>query len=100
MKTERVVVTAFGDTNVQRVAGLPDFAGTISGWWNSSTTPTLFAVVLAGTVSWLRLVPDTAAPTFYFEGLANLDGSINVSASGAVSIGGSWDAAGNWVMRP
>lgn len=100
MATDRVEVTAFGDTNKRRVTGLPDFSGTIGGWWNSATTPALFAVVLAGTPAWLRLVPSTDDPTFYFEGLSNIDGSINVSATGAVAITSKWDAADNWAMLP
>ena len=100
MATDRVEVTAFGDTNKRRVSGLPDFSGTIGGWWNSATTPSLFAVVLSGTPAWLRLVPDYTEPTFFFEGLANIDGSINVSATGAVAITGKWDAADNWAMLP
>jgi hypothetical protein len=97
---DRVDVTAFQDVNKQRVMGLPDFSGTIGGFWNSSTSPTLFNAVLGDTPVWLRLVPSTLEPTFYFEGLANLDGSINVSATGAVTITGNWDAAGNWDMLP
>lgn len=100
MKTDRVVTTAFGDTNVNRVAGLPDFSGTLGGWWNSATTPTLFDAVLAGVPVGLKLVPDSADATFFFSGLANIDGSINVSATGAVSISGAWDAAANWTMAP
>jgi hypothetical protein len=34
--------------------------------------------------------------TDYFQGLANLDGSVNCSATGAVAISGKWDAAANW----
>jgi len=97
MSTDRVDVTAFGDTNKQRVTGLPDFSGTLGGFWNPASSPTYFAAVLAGTAVQLRLVPDTT-DTGYFEGLANIDGSINVSATGAITIAGRWDAAGNWSM--
>jgi len=100
MSTDRVDVTAFGDTNKQKVSGLPDFSGTVGGFWNSVSSPTFFAIVLGGVTSWLRLMPSTAEPTYYFEGLANLDGSIKVSANGAVTISGKFDAAGNWVQKP
>jgi hypothetical protein len=102
MATDRVEVTAFGDTNKRRVAGLPDFSGTISGWWNAvtSSSPFYFAAVLAGTPVTLRLIPNTADATVYFQGLANVDGSVNVSATGAVSTSGKWDAAGNWTINP
>src|SRR5262245_55413364 len=96
MATDRVEVTAFGDTNKTRVAGLADFSGTIGGWWNSASTPAYFDAVLAGTPVTLKLVPNKLEPTYLFSGLANVDGSINVSATGAVSMSGKWDAAGNW----
>jgi hypothetical protein len=102
MGTDRVVVTAFGDTNVRRVAGLPDFSGTLGAWWNAVATssPLFFDAVLAGTPVTLRLIPSTLDPTVYFEGLANVDGAVNVSATGAVSNSGKWDAANNWTMAP
>ena len=102
MATAREVVTAFGDTNVRRVAGLPDFSGTLKSWWNAVATssPAYFAAVLAGTPVKLRLIPNTLDPTVYFEGLANVDGGLDVSATGAISSSGKWDAAGNWLIAP
>lgn len=102
MATDRVDVTAFGDTNKRRVSGLPDYSGTLGAWWNAVATsgPLYFAAVLAGLPVTLRLVPNTLDPTVYWQGLANVDGSINVSATGAISSSGKWDAGGNWVMRP
>src|SRR5262245_58781021 len=100
MSKDRVEVTAFGDTNKQRVAGLPDYSGTLAGWWNSASSPTFFDAVLGDVAVMLDLIPDSTEPTYLFEGKANLDGSVNVSATGAVSISGKWDAAGNWVMKP
>lgn len=100
MSTDRVEVTAFGDSNKQRVTGLPDFSGTLGGFWNKTSSPAFFAVVLSGLPAWLRLTPDSVDPTYFFEGLANIDGSIKVSAKGAVTISGKWDAAGNWAQKP
>lgn len=102
MSTDRAVVTAFGDTNVRRVAGLPDYSGAIGLWWNAVATssPKYFAAVLAGIPVTLRLIPNTNDPTVYFQGLANVDGGLNVSATGAISSSGKWDAAGNWTMAP
>jgi hypothetical protein len=100
MSTDRVEVTAFGDTNKRRVAGLPDYTGDLSGWWNAVATssPAYFAAVLAGTPVTLRLTPNTNDPTTYFQGLANVDGGVSVSATGAISTKGKWDAAGNWTI--
>lgn len=100
MSTDRQEVTAFGDTNKQRVSGLPDFSGTLGGFWNAASTPTLFNAVLAGTPVQLKLVPERTESTYFAFGLANIDGSINVTATGAVTIAGSWDAAGNWDWAP
>lgn len=102
MSTDRTVMTAFGDTNVRRVAGLPDFSGGMSGFWNAvaSSSPLYFEAVLAGNPVTLRLIPNINDPTVYLEGLANVDGGINVSATGGISTAGKWDAAGNWVIQP
>lgn len=102
MATDRVEVTAFLDTNKRRVAGLPDFSGTLGGFFNAVATssPAYFAAVLAGDPVTLRLIPNVNDPTVYFQGLANVDGSVDVSATGAVTMAGSWDAAGNWDINP
>lgn len=97
---DRTPVTAFGDTNVRRVTGLPDYSGTLAFFWNSTNSPRLFGVILGDDPVMLRLVPDRDDPTYYFSGLANLDGSLNVSATGAVTGSGNWDAADNWTMAP
>jgi hypothetical protein len=102
MGRDRVDVTCFADTNKQRVMGLPDFSGTIGGVYNftGGSAGIFFAAVLAGTAVTLRLLPDSGQATNYFQGLANLDGAISVSNTGAVTISGNWDAAGNWTMAP
>lgn len=100
LSSERVPVTCFGDTNIVRVTGLPDFSGTLGGFWNKDTSPRLFDVILAGLTADLRLVPSRNESTYFFEGLANIDGSIDVSATGAVAFSGKWDAADNWIMAP
>lgn len=102
MSTDRVDMTAFGDTNKHRVSGLPDYSGGIGGFWNAVATssPAYFAAVLAGLPVTLRLVPNTNDPTVYFQGLANIDGSVNVGSNGGVTTRGKWDAAGNWLIAP
>src|SRR5262245_12314810 len=94
----RVEVTAFGDTNKIRVAGLPDYSGTVAGWWETTSSPLFFNVVFGNVAATLHLVPDTTIAGEFFEGKANLDGSVNCSATGAVSISGKWDAAGPWAL--
>jgi hypothetical protein len=48
----------------------------------------------------LRLIPNSLDPTVYFQGLANVDGGVDVSSTGAISTKGKWDAGGNWVIKP
>jgi hypothetical protein len=100
MSRDKVDVTAFGDTNKQSVIGLPDFSGSFGGFWDASTSPVIFDAILGIVAVGLKLVMDTAAATNFFSGLAYLDGSITVSATGAVTIGGSFSAAGNWTLAP
>lgn len=99
LSKDRAEVSAFSDTNKQRVTGLPDFSGTIGFLWNSASSPRFFGVVLGETPAFLRLVPSRLESAFNFEGLANLDGSINVNAKGEVRGTGKWDAASNWAMH-
>lgn len=97
--TDRVENTAFGDTNKRRVAGLPDYSGTIAGWWNAANVAWVDAV-LAGIPIGLKLTPNTADASVFFSGLANIDFSLAVPVSGAASFTGSWDAGGNWTLVP
>ena len=100
MDRDTVDVTAFGDTNKQFVLGLPNFSGTYSGFWNSTTSPTLFNAILGTVAVGLKLTPDTATATAFFSGKAYLSGGINVSSNGAVTVAGNFVAASNWAIAP
>jgi len=101
LSKDRVDVTCFQDTNKQMVTGLPSYSGSLTGCWDSATTPEqLFSVIFGDVPAMLHLIPDTREPTFLFKGLANLDGAISVSAKGAVTWSSKFDAAGPWVMEP
>ena len=97
---DTVDVTAFGDSTKQWVLGLPNSQGTFEGWWNSDSFPDLWDVITGTTPVTLNLVPSTDEPTFFLEGLAYLDGSINCPSSGAVSISGKWVGKDNWTLKP
>jgi hypothetical protein len=95
-KTDYVDVTAFGDTNKQYVAGLPDYSGAFSGFWDDTDT-TVYTGQTSSTGVKMYLYPDyTNKPTVYWYGLANVDYSINADAGDAVKVSGSFSAAGNW----
>jgi len=102
LKRDRVDVTSFGDLNKQYVQGLPDYQGTIGGFADPEVSPAgniaLFKVALGDVAAFLKLVPSTLAEDFNFSGLAYLDASLKVAADGAVTIEGSWAAAGPWVV--
>jgi hypothetical protein len=101
MTRDLVDVTAFGDANKQYVQGLADVKGTFSGWWDPTTTPTaIFDVAMGTTAVGLRLTPSTLTATAFFSGLAYIDASIAVTATGAIGISGNWAAAGAWTLAP
>jgi hypothetical protein len=97
--TDKVDVTAFGDTNKQYVQGLPDVKGSISGWFDD-TNDALFDASESTDGVKLYLYPSTLAPTVYHYGPAWLDASIDVPVSGAISISGNFMANGSWGRKP
>jgi hypothetical protein len=99
MATDKVDVTCFGDANKIYVVGLADVKGSLDGFWDK-TDRTLFDVALGGKPATLKLIPCTDDPTYLFTGQAYVDSSIDVSATGAVTIKGDFVAAGDWTMEP
>lgn|SRR5262245_42511971 len=95
----KVEVTAFLDPNKVYVQGLRDIKGTISGWWDSADD-SLFDASESADGMKLYLYPATTAPSIYFYGPAFIDASLNVSATGAVSVSGNFVAAGAWSRKP
>jgi hypothetical protein len=99
MARDKVDVTAFLDTNKQYVQGLPDIKGTIGGWYDSEALE-IFDVAQGDIAAMLKLVPDSREATNFWTGLAFLDASVNVSATGAVSIASNFVGAGPWTREP
>lgn len=93
--TDRVEVTAFGDTNKTYVQGLPDLTGELSGFWNDTSDQLYDASRSADGVK-LYLYPSSDATTKYFYGPAWVDFSIEVPVDGAATISGSFAANGSW----
>jgi hypothetical protein len=94
-KRDRVDVTCFNDLNKRKVLGLPDISGALGGFFDSAN-PVIFDVADATIPALLRLIPNKLEPSHYWQGLMYADASIKVDAKGAVSVDGSWDAAGDW----
>ncbi len=93
--TDKVDVTAFGDTNKVYVQGLPDISGTLSGWFDSSNDA-LFDAAESSTGAFIYLYPSSDIVTGYHYGPIFLDASIECPSSGAVSVSGSFVANGAW----
>jgi hypothetical protein len=93
-------VTCFGDPNKQYVLGLPDIQGEIGGVWNELTSPDFLRIALGDVPVMLELIPSTLTPTHMFKGLAYLDAGLECAADGAVTINGSFVAAGPWTLEP
>ncbi len=95
MPTDKVDVTAFGDTNKVYVQGLPDTTGQVSGWWDD-TSDALYDGSRSSDGVKLYLYPSSDAPTKYFYGPAWVDFSIDVANDQGVPISGSFVANGAW----
>lgn len=99
-KTDKYDVTCFGATNKVKAVGLPDIAGSVEGFWNS-TDIVLFTAASAVTPGKLKLVPNSTEPTVFWSGNAYLDADISVAlGAGGSPVKGSWVAAGPFVIAP
>lgn len=93
--TDKVEITAFGDSNKTYVQGLPDVQGSVGGVWDDTETKPFTA---AGSTDGckLYLYPSSNKTTSYHYGPAWLDMSMETSVSGAVTVSGSFAANGAW----
>lgn len=93
MKSERFEVTAFGDGNKVYVAGLPDFNGTFSGFYDNATAQ-MYTAAVDGVARKFYWYPDVqGTPGQYWFGTAFFDFSVSLDASGTADISGNISAA-------
>jgi hypothetical protein len=97
--TDRVEVTAFEDVNKTYVQGKRDISGEFSGNWDHADDSLFDGADSTDGVK-LYLYPSKDTPTIYFYGPAWLDASIEVGVDAAVTISGSFQAAGAWGRKP
>lgn len=98
MTSDRFEVTSFGDANKTYVQGLPDLAGSFSGFWDHLDT-TLFQAARAAGALAMYLYPSEDALGIYWYGLGFVDASISVPVGGPIAISGSFAAAGTWGQK-
>lgn len=99
LKTDHIDVTCFGDENKVYIPGMKDVSGTFNGFWNSEEL-TLFEAADAPTPGLLKLVPNSTEGTFFWSGLAYIDGDIDVGVNDAPTVTGTFMAAGPWTREP
>jgi hypothetical protein len=95
MPTDKVEVTAFGDTNKQYTQGLPDVSGQLSGWWDD-TFDGLYDASRSTDGIKLYLYPSSDAAGKYWYGPAWVDFSIDTSNDAGVSVSARFSANGAW----
>lgn len=93
--TDKIDVTAFGDTNKTYVQGLKDLKGSFAGFFDDTEAKPFQAADSTDGCK-LYLYPSADAPTKYWYGTAWLDVSINTDVSDAVKLSGSFAAASSW----
>jgi len=91
-QTDKIDVTSFQDTTKTYVAGLPDFDGAYTGWYDNATVQ-MYTAATDGVARKFYLYPSSAATTQYWFGTAFFDYSIDVGVEDAISVSGSFKAA-------
>lgn len=89
--TDRVDVTALGDSNKVYVSGLSDASGSFGGFYDTDTAQ-LYTASQDGLARKFYLYPDTSDGD-YWHGTAFFDFSVAGGVSDAVTASGSWSAA-------
>jgi hypothetical protein len=89
--TDKVDVTAFGDSNKIYVAGLPDASGDFSGFYDDATVQT-YTAAADGIARAFYLYPSTLTSQYWW-GTILPDFEADGSVSGAVALKATWNAA-------
>lgn len=89
---DTIDVTAFGDQNKVKVAGLPDASGSYSGFYDTATIQ-LYTAATDGVARKMYLYPDRTNAAQYWFGTAIFDMSIDGTVDGAVTISGNLAAS-------
>jgi len=90
--TNKIDVTAFGDTNKVTVAGLPEASGQFAGFYDDATVQT-YTAATDGLARRFYLYTSTLTNTQYFFGTINPDLTIDATVADAIKVSSSWSAA-------
>jgi hypothetical protein len=90
--TQKIDVTAFGDTSMIYVSGLPDAQGTYAGFYDDATVQ-MYTAATDGVARRFYLYPSTSNNGQYWFGTGIFDTNIDASVDGPVAISGSFAAA-------
>jgi hypothetical protein len=90
--TDKLEVTAMGDTTKVYVAGLPDGSGTYGGFYDSSSAQ-LFTAAQDGLARRWYLYPENSSTDKYWFGTAFFDASYESGVGDAISTSGSLSSA-------
>ncbi len=91
--SDKVDVTAFGDSNKVYAAGLPDASGSFDFWYDDGSVQTYTAAV-DGIARKMYIYPDIVnAPAQYWWGTAFPDFSVESAVDGAIEGSCNWSAA-------
>jgi hypothetical protein len=90
--SEKIDVTAFGESTKTYVAGIADAAGEFSGFYDDAT-PQTYTAAIDGLARRMYLYPSNLNTAQYFFGTVFADMSINAAVAGATEVSASWNAA-------
>ncbi len=90
--TDKIEVTAFGDTTKVYVAGLPDCQGDYAGFYDTATAQ-LYTAATDGVARKFYLYPDNTTTTQYWFGTGIFDFTVTGDVGSSVDISGSLAAA-------
>jgi hypothetical protein len=91
-KTEKIDVTAFGESTKTYVAGIADATGEFAGFYDDASAQT-YTAAIDGLSRKFYLYPSSLLTTQYFFGTIFADMSINAAVGGAVEVSATWNAA-------
>lgn len=93
--SDRVDVTAMGDSNKQYLQGLPDAQGSFSGFYDDSSDTAYSAArdISSNAARKFYQYPSTNDTDKYWYGTAYFDVTITGDVAGAIETSGSWAAA-------